>query len=220
MRDNNRPYRGAERPYGAEMERDGSLSDLLDRCGHYYTHRIGGSHRGQNSALTWLAEHPNATQKELGEELGITPASLSEVLMKLERKGYVERFKDESDRRFIRVQLTEEGISALDALEEKGIDPFTVLSEDEQETLKGLLSKLLNDWEARCPSDRSRRRVENGRDFSRHGNEHPGHGDEHPGHDNEHPGHDNEHPGHGRDGRADRSGHDHGRDTSRRGHGR
>ena len=213
MRDNNRPYRGAERPYGAEMERDGSLSDLLDRCGHYYTHRIGGSHRGQNSALTWLAEHPNATQKELGEELGITPASLSEVLMKLERKGYVERFKDESDRRFIRVQLTDDGVAALDALEEKSDDPFVALTDEEQETLKGLLSKLLNDWEPRCLSDRNRRRVGNSRDFSLHGNEHPGHGDEHPGHGDDH-------PGHGRNERGDRSGREHGRDAERHGHGR
>ncbi len=213
MRDNNRPYRGAERPYGAEMERDGSLSDLLDRCGHYYTHRIGGSHRGQNSALTWLAEHPNATQKELGEELGITPASLSEVLMKLERKGYVERFKDESDRRFIRVQLTDDGVAALDALEEKSDDPFVALTDEEQETLKGLLSKLLNDWETRCLSDRNRRRFGNSRDFSLHGNEHPGHGDEHPGHGDDH-------PGHGRNERGDRSGREHGRDAERHGHGR
>ena len=209
MRDNNRSYRGAGRPCGMEIEHDGSLSDLLDRCGHYYTHRIGGSHRGQSSVLTWLAGHPDVTQKELGEELGITPASLSEVLMKLERKGYIDRFKDETDRRFIRVQLTEDGAAALNALEEKGDDPFVALSDDEQETLKTLLAKLLGDWETRYMSDRNRRnrrQLEGNRDFSRHGNEHPGHGDEH--------------PGHGRDERADRSGREHGRDTDRRGHGR
>ena len=208
MRDNNRSHRGAGHPYGIEVEHDGSLSDLLDRCGHYYTHRIGGSHRGQNSVLTWLAEHPDVTQKELGEGLGITPASLSEVLLKLERKGYIDRFKDESDRRFIRVQLTEDGVAALDALEEKGDDPFIILSSEEQETLKNLLAKLLGDWETRYMSDRNRRnprQFEGDRDFSLHGNEHPGHGDEH--------------PGHGRDERRDRSEREHGRGSDHRGHG-
>lgn len=209
MRDNNRWRRGAGLPYGMEAEHDGSLSDLLDRCGHYYTHRIGGSHRGQNSVLVWLAEHPDVTQKELGEGLGITPASLSEVLLKLERKGFVDRFKDESDRRFIRVRLTDDGAAALDALEEKGDDPFVALSNQEQETLKTLLAKLLGDWETRYMAERNRhnrRQIEGGRDFSRHGNEHPGHGDEH--------------PGHGRDERGDRSGREHGRDADRRGHAR
>ena len=207
MRDNNRFSRNNGRPHGMETEHDGSLSDLLDRCGHYYTHRIGGSHRGQNSVLTFLVGHPDVTQKELGEELGITPASLSEVLMKLEQKGYIERFKDEIDRRFIRVHLTEDGIAALNDLEEKGSDPFAALSEKEQETMKELLFKLLSDWESRYLSDRNRRnRVhEVSRDFFRHGNEHPGHGDEH--------------PGHSREERGIRSGREHGRDAGRRGHG-
>ncbi len=208
MRDNNRLRRGNGSPCGMEIERDGSLSDLLDRCGHYYTHRIGGSHRGQNSVLAWLAEHPDVTQKELGEELGITPASLSEVLMKLERKGYIDRFKDENDRRFIRVHLTEDGTAALDTLEEREDAPFAALSDVEQETLKTLLSKLLSDWETRYMADRNRRnrrQTEGGRDFSRHGNEHPGH--------------DSEHPGHGRDHQNERDERC-GRDFERRGHGR
>ena len=209
MREHNRQHRDCDHRYNMDMEHDGSLADLLDRCGHYYTHRIGGSHRGQNSVLAWLAEHPDVTQKELGEELGITPASLSEVLMKLERKGYIDRFKDETDRRFIRVQLTDDGVAALDTLEEKGGDPFVALSDEEQETLKTLLSKLLSDWETRYMSNRNRRnrrQFEDGRDFSLHGNEHPGHGDEH--------------PGHGKDERGDRSGRERGRDADRRGHGR
>lgn len=215
MRDNNRLSRCDDHPCNVGIEYDGSLSDLLNLCGHYYAHRIGGSHRGQNSVLTWLAEHPDVTQKELAEGLGIMPASLSEVLMKLERKGYIDRFKDETDRRFIRVHLTEEGTAALDMLEEKGENPFSSLSSAEQETLKKLLSKLLSDWEARYMPERSRRNRRpfgDGRDVSLHGNEHPGH-------EKEHPGHGDEHPGHGRDERGSRFGREHGRDTDRRGHG-
>lgn len=161
---------------------DGSLSDLLGRCGHYYAHRIGGKTRGQDSVLLCLSNHPDATQKELGEALGITPASLSEVLMKLERKGHITRTRDEVDRRFTRVRLTAEGEAALGAPQQER-DPFSALSPQEQETLKGLLGKLLEDWEIRCESSPRQRHT---RDFSRHGGEHPGHGEEHPGHSRTH----------------------------------
>lgn len=201
-------HRNNSRPHGTEMEQDGSLSDLLNRCGHYYAHRIGGSRRGQTSVLTFLAEHPDVTQKELGEELGITPASLSEVLMKLERKGFIDRVKDETDRRFTRVRLTGEGTAALNARTDKGDDPFAVLTRAEQETLKGLLSKLLADWETRPTADRDRRRhgeFDRGRDFSCHEKEHPGHG--------------KEHPGHRREERGTCSEGERGREAGRRGHG-
>lgn len=202
MRDNNRQHRGYGYRYDKEIEHDGSLADLLDRCGHYYAHRIGGSRRGQDSVMTWLANNPDVTQKEISEGLGITAASLSEVLMKLERKGYITRFKDETDRRFIRVRLTEEGGEALDASVSKSEDPFSSLSDEEQETLKQLLEKLLSDWEVRYIAERKR---QGRRQFELHGNEHPGHGDEH--------------PGHGRDERGDRSRRERGREIDRRGHG-
>lgn len=206
MRGNDQLHRNSGRPHAAEIEHDGSLSDLLNRCGHYYAHRIGGSRRGQNSVLAFLAEHPDVTQKELGEELGITPASLSEVLMKLERKGCIERMKDEADRRFIRVRLTEEGTAALNTLTDKGDDPFAVLTGAEQESLKALLSKLLGDWEKRCTADRDHRghrEFEGDKGVSRH--EHPGHGDKH--------------PGHGREEHGNRSEGGHSREAGRRGHG-
>lgn len=144
MREHNR-----KNHHHAQRVHDGSLPDLLDRCGHYYAHRVGGSHRGQENALSLLAEHPDMTQKELGDGLGITPASLSEVLTKLERKGYVLRVKDEEDRRFVRVRLTAEGEQALAALRCEPDDPFSALTAQEQEALSQLLGKLLTDWETR-----------------------------------------------------------------------
>lgn len=133
---------------------DGSLGAMLDRCGHYYLHRIKGGNRGQGGVMAWLDRNPNATQKELGEAMGITPASLSEVLMKLEHKGFVTREKDGEDRRLMRVALTPEGKRALDAPETDADDPFQALSASEQESLAQLLGKLLADWEPRYPVDR------------------------------------------------------------------
>lgn len=135
---------------------DNELGGLLDRCGHYFVHRIGGKKRGQDSILTVISQHPGITQKELGEILSIQPASVSELLMKLEKKGLVLREKDEQDRRSVKVRLTEDGHTHLAEPEEKSADPFQVLSTEEQEQLRCLLEKLLTDWEQRYPTEHRR----------------------------------------------------------------
>ncbi len=135
---------------------DDSLGSLLDRCGHYLAHRIGGKKRGQEGVLSVIAGQPGITQKELSEALGIQPASVSELLMKLERKGLVIREKDEQDRRSIKVQLTEEGQSILAEPNGESSDPFQALSVEEQEQLRTLLAKLLTDWEQRYPMEHHR----------------------------------------------------------------
>lgn len=135
---------------------DNTLGSLLDRCGHYFVHRIGSKKKGQESILSVISKHPCITQKELGEILGIQPASVSELLMKLEKKGLVLREKDDRDRRSIKVQLTEDGRNHLAEPEEKSADPFQSLSVEEQEQLYSLLEKLLTDWDQRFPAERHR----------------------------------------------------------------
>ena len=135
---------------------DPGLGGLLARCGHTFAHRIGDRKRGQDGILTIIAQQPGITQKELGEKLGIQPASVSELLMKLERKGLVAREKSEQDRRSIQVQLTEAGRQLLDASAEDHSDPFQALSPQEQAQLRSLLGKLLTDWEQRYPTEHHR----------------------------------------------------------------
>lgn len=142
-------------------ETDNYLASLLDRCGHYYAHRIGSKKRGQDSILTVISQNPGITQKEIGEILGIQPASVSELLMKLERKGLVLREKDENDRRSINVQLTKDGRTHLAEPEENSADPFQALSSEEQEQLCNLLEKLLADWEQRYPMEHHRHKHHN-----------------------------------------------------------
>lgn len=188
MRDFDRPRRDCGHPFDADRPHEEGLAELLNRCGHYYAHRIGGNRRGQNSVLTFLAGNPNVTQKELSEGLGVMPASLSEVLMKLERKGLIARVKDENDRRFVRVCLTEEGEQVVRLPEPSASEPFAALSAEEQDTLKAILEKLLADWELRYDANRSDCRKHGHGGRLCHGDEHPGHGDEHSGHGDEHPG--------------------------------
>lgn len=142
-------------------ETNNSLGYLLGHCEHYFTHRIGSKKRGQDSILTVISQRPGITQKEIGEILGIQPASVSELLMKLERKGLVLREKDELDRRSIKVQLTEDGHCHLEEPEENSTDPFQSLSAEEQEQLRCLLEKLLADWEQRFPAEHHRHKHHN-----------------------------------------------------------
>lgn len=133
---------------------DGELGKLLDSCGHFFAHRIGGSRRGRGDIMALLAQKPGITQKELANLLGVQPASVSEVLGKLERKGFVQREKAELDRRSVRVTLTEAGQRHLNGPEEDLSEVFRVLSDEERWQLAQLLGKLLQDWQQRYPAER------------------------------------------------------------------
>jgi DNA-binding MarR family transcriptional regulator len=51
---------------------------------------------------------------ELAEELHIRPATLSGLADRLERNAFVKRWTDASDRRVVRIGLTDEGVALLD----------------------------------------------------------------------------------------------------------
>ena len=51
---------------------------------------------------------------ELAEELHIRPATLTGLADRVEQKGFIRRWSDTSDRRVVRVGLTDEGSALLD----------------------------------------------------------------------------------------------------------
>lgn len=65
--------------------------------------------RGQGRIIDLIAHHEGCAQRELAVLAGVKPGSLTEVLERLERNGYVSRQRDEWDRRVIRVTLTTRG---------------------------------------------------------------------------------------------------------------
>jgi DNA-binding MarR family transcriptional regulator len=86
------------------------------------------------------------TQSSLAEELGITGATLTHHLNALERKGLVRRWREESNRRIQRVELTDEGIELFNRLREVALAHDrrlrSELTDDEAEQLGDLLEKL------------------------------------------------------------------------------
>jgi len=66
--------------------------------------------RHQASILDHLDEIDPTTVNELARHMGVTPATMSLGLDRLERKGYVTRSRDGADRRRVHVRLTTAGV--------------------------------------------------------------------------------------------------------------
>lgn len=115
--------------------------------GHHHRAR---AHPGQARLLSVMAEHAPVTQRALADLLQIRSASLSEILMKLEKSGAVVREKDEEDRRNVIVSLTRHGREMLAENAREGGRTaevlFAALDEDEKKRLAELLEKLLTSW--------------------------------------------------------------------------
>ena len=77
-------------------------------------------------------------QKALQELLHVRPGSISEILTKMEEKGLITRTKDSDDRRASLITLTADAETP-----EEPESFFSVLTEEEKETLTEILAKLL-----------------------------------------------------------------------------
>lgn len=106
----------------------------------------GYSFLGQYRCMGLLALNGPCSQKELAEKLQIRQASLSELLGKLEKKGFVSRRQSEKDRRSTLVSLTEEGeqqvLQYKAGRERVYKEIMRGLSEEEKQQLFVILKKM------------------------------------------------------------------------------
>ena len=128
------------------------LAQLLHRKQHRFvrTSPVGDSTRGQGRVMALLKLQNEMSQKDLGYLLGIRNQSVSELIAKLEKAGYVEKSQAEDDKRVVKVKLTEQGFEAANASEEKSQDQedlFTCLTEAEQQQLSEYLGRLISELE-------------------------------------------------------------------------
>lgn len=118
------------------------IATLLRRLGHRYHHAFGGR-SSQNRVLALLAQPGHMTQRELTEALGIQPGSASELLQKLEKKGWICRTPNEKDHRTTDVSLTDAGLAEVRQAHTRAPeDLLAELTSEEQEQLLYLLEKL------------------------------------------------------------------------------
>ena len=105
-----------------------------------------GLHRGQGFALIHLWHHDGVPQHELSRAMHVSPASVTNMLQRMERDGWIARERDEADQRVVRVSLTEKSRAvqsrARSVFREMEEEFGSVFSDTERETLKRLLLKL------------------------------------------------------------------------------
>lgn len=68
-----------------------------------------GLYRGQPPVLYALWEQEGMTHTELCKRLGVQPSTITKMIKRMEKVGFVERRSDPSDQRLSRVYLTDRG---------------------------------------------------------------------------------------------------------------
>ena len=146
-RPGNMPPRRPDPAFLKRRIEDSDLMELIDMAGRMAQRRPqSGPARSQSLVLSILAGRDALSQRELQQMLGIQPGSLSELLSKLEGKGYLVREKA-GDRRGNLLRITDEGRKAIPSADEvPENDPFAALTDQEQDQLVLLLRKLLYNW--------------------------------------------------------------------------
>ncbi len=135
------------------MEQTHSLSgDVIKQlrtCGHFLYFRMGGK-IGRRRILVVLEKHHELLQKELQEILEVQSGSLSEIIIKMENDGLIEKAKSERDGRHLVLRLTEKGLKEAKIARsehDKHVEELmSCLAENEKQELYNLLSKILLHW--------------------------------------------------------------------------
>ncbi len=108
------------------MEKSDELQSLdfllaqVSRLHHYRAHELLGGlglYRGQPPVLYALWEKDGLTHGELAQRLQITPATVTRMIQRMEKSGFLQRRPDPGDQRVSRVYLTEAGRAVRDQVE-------------------------------------------------------------------------------------------------------
>ncbi|MFV8048093.1 MarR family winged helix-turn-helix transcriptional regulator [Mycobacterium sp. 48b] len=109
----------------------------------------------QIGVLRQLANQPGLSGAELARRLLITPQGVQLALTALEKRGLVERKQDPQHGRILQVFLTDEGRAVASAVVADAVAAhervFGVLSDDEQEQLKALLRRVIEQGTGHTP---------------------------------------------------------------------
>ncbi|MGE0023437.1 MAG: MarR family winged helix-turn-helix transcriptional regulator [Hyphomicrobium sp.] len=123
--------------YSANLAFGRAYKPILEPLGLTYTQYI---------AMVALSEEDDQTVGALGEKLFLESNTLTPILKKLEQMGYVERRRDPSDERQVRVRLTSAGRGLLEKRIGASLVEATGLGDEfpaVQETIARLRDNLL-----------------------------------------------------------------------------
>jgi DNA-binding MarR family transcriptional regulator len=117
-----------------------------------------GLRRHHFTVLVALDEDGPSSQASLGRRLSIDRSDMVAVVNDLERAGFVERARDQSDRRRNLVRLTPAGANAIEELDSRVQNAqaalLAPLSVSERRQLERLLQRVVDYHGERHPDDR------------------------------------------------------------------
>jgi MarR family transcriptional regulator, organic hydroperoxide resistance regulator len=129
-----------------------SMDWMLAQVCHYHFHRahelleIIGLYRGQPPVLYALWEKEGLSHQDLAKRLHNTPATISRMLQRMEKTGFIQRRPDEQDQRISRVYLTAAGRDIQKELQaiwlKMETETFAGFSPEELELLSSFLLRL------------------------------------------------------------------------------
>jgi DNA-binding MarR family transcriptional regulator len=97
------------------------------------------------------------TVSELAERLNISSPGVTQMIDKLQARGFVTRYSPDKDQRIVRVAITETGRATLKRSEllfaQRVNEVMTLLSVEQRETLENLLKTLFYDSQGKKMTD-------------------------------------------------------------------
>lgn len=133
---------------GQELTVGQLLSQVCRMTGHRVRRHMEkiGLHKGQGFALIHLWHKDGMPQRDLAQSMHISPASVTNMLQRMERDGWIERRRDATDQRVVRVFAAPKAAEMRDkaklVFREMEDELNSVYTPEEQATLKQLLMKL------------------------------------------------------------------------------
>jgi DNA-binding MarR family transcriptional regulator len=131
---------------------NGSMGHALARTCRLLHRRVHtllggvGLHRGQHFVLRALWELEGRTQTELANLTRVSPATITNMLQRMERDGLIERRQDPGDQRVSRVYPTAEGRRIREAAQGAWLqiekEAFAGFTDAEVERLRELLGRV------------------------------------------------------------------------------
>jgi len=144
-----------------QINRDVAISEVMQSLRRIfkaiqdYSHEVSskfGITGPQLWALKTISQNESLSLRDLSERMYLHPSTITGVVDRLERKGYVTRKRDQVDRRVIYVQLTAEGRKlskkAPNPAQGKLIYGLKNLKKGELKLIYGSVQKLVEIMEA------------------------------------------------------------------------
>lgn len=111
---------------------------------------------GQPKVLEYLSKHDGAIQKDIANGCYIEPASLSNILNGMEKKGLIQRKSNNENRRNVYIFMTEKGKELCQAVKQEiaqaNSEALKGFSTEDISTLQNYLSKIKENMEAKDES--------------------------------------------------------------------